>query len=196
MIAESIKNYSDDEIISLINSIMTDEIYAEMSDLKMILAEASARKLEKKYVNVIADRIKRNLENSQEKPSQKRKTEAEKSVGDKEKTVEKKPKVTFDDVYKSDDFEDIEEDNEEKYPVLSFMVGLYKILAWILFIGTMLCGAVISLVMVKNNILVVCGIMLLAIVLSVLILLFMLSKSESIKLKIDIEKNLRKIISK
>ena len=58
MITENIKSFTDEEIMSLINKIVMGEIEAELSDLKAILAEASGRKLEKNYINIIADKIK------------------------------------------------------------------------------------------------------------------------------------------
>ena len=58
MITENIKSFTDEEIMSLINKIVMGEIEAELSDLKAILAEASGRKLEKNYINIIADKTK------------------------------------------------------------------------------------------------------------------------------------------
>ena len=49
MINENLKNLTDEEVINVINKIVTDNEDTELADLKLILAEASGRKLEKKY---------------------------------------------------------------------------------------------------------------------------------------------------
>ena len=55
---ENLKSMTDDEVINVINNIVTDNMDVPLADLKLILAEASGRKLEKKYINIIAERIK------------------------------------------------------------------------------------------------------------------------------------------
>ena len=49
---ENLKSMTDDDVINVINTIVTDNIDVELADLKLILAEASGRKLEKKYINI------------------------------------------------------------------------------------------------------------------------------------------------
>ena len=64
---ENLKNMTDDEVINVINNIVTDNMDVALADLKLILAEASGRKLEKKYINIMLEnnilspQIKRNL---------------------------------------------------------------------------------------------------------------------------------------
>ena len=50
---ENLKNMTDDEVINVINNIVTDNMDVALADLKLILAEASGRKLEKKYINIM-----------------------------------------------------------------------------------------------------------------------------------------------
>ena len=80
--------------------------------------------------------------------------------------------------------------------MLSFLAGLYKVFAWILFAGIIVIGAVLSIVFFKNNMVTVCGVMLGAVLLSVIFLLMLLSVSENIRLKLDIQKNLEKLLEK
>lgn len=194
MITENIKSFTDEEIMSLINKIVMGEIEAELSDLKAILAEASGRKLEKNYINIIADKIKQKIQ--PEQIEQKRKPEFKEP---KPEVSENTKKFNLDELYKSEpDEEDEEEEDyeEEKYPVLSFLAGLYKVFAWILFAGIIVIGAVLSIVFFKNNMVTVCGVMLGAVLLSVIFLLMLLSVSENIRLKLDIQKNLEKLLEK
>lgn len=194
MITENIKSFTDEEIMSLINKIVMGEIEAELSDLKAILAEASGRKLEKNYINIIADKIKQKIQ--PEQIEQKRKPEFKEP---KPEVSENTKKFNLDELYKSEPDEDDEEEEdyeEEKYPVLSFLAGLYKVFAWILFAGIIVIGAVLSIVFFKNNMVTVCGVMLGAVLLSVIFLLMLMSVSENIRLKLDIQKNLEKLLEK
>ena len=113
---ENLKNMTDEEVINYINKVITDNIDLELNELKSILAEASGRKLEKKYINIIAEKIKAKIQ--PEPVEEKRKREVPK-----EPEIKDSVKPTFDDVYS---IPDDEEEDEEKYPVLSFLVGLYK----------------------------------------------------------------------
>ena len=189
MITENIKNMTDEEVIGLINKIVMEEVEPELSDLKTILAEASGRKLDKSYINIIAERIKAKIQPPKAEPKRKERTEKKESVSDNAK------KYTFDDVYKKEDGDEYEED-DDKYPVLSFLSGLYKIFSWILFVGIIVIGGVVSLVMFKDKIFTVCAIMGGSIILSVIFLLFFLGLSEKIRLKLDIERHLRNIMNK
>ena len=189
MITENIKNMTDEEVIGLINKIVMEEVEPELSDLKTILAEASGRKLDKSYINIIAERIKAKIQPPKAEPKRKERTEKKESVSDNAK------KYTFDDVYKKED-DDEYEDDDDKYPVLSFLSGLYKIFSWILFVGIIVIGGVVSLVMFKDKIFTVCAIMGGSIILSVIFLLFFLGLSEKIRLKLDIERHLRNIMNK
>ncbi len=58
MTTENIEKLTDDQIINVINTIFTDDLDVDIADLKKLLSEVSARKLEPKYINVIADKIK------------------------------------------------------------------------------------------------------------------------------------------
>lgn len=188
MINENLKNLTDEEVINVINKIVTDNEDTELADLKLILAEASGRKLEKKYINIIAERIKAKIQ--PEPVEVKRKTEP------KIKPVSQEPaKPTFDDIYSNFE-EDEEEEEYDKYPVLSFLTGLYKVFAWICLVGIIVLAGLVSLLMFKDNLIAVCGIMFGSIVLAIIMLIAFYSMSEKIKISIDIEKHLRDLLDK
>ncbi len=187
---DNLKNMTDDEVINIINKIVTDDENVEIADLKLILAEASGRKLEKKYVNIIAERIKAKI---QPEPVEiKRKTETDEIKKKNDITENSKP--TFDDIYNIS--EDDEEEIDEKYPVLSFLVGLYKVFAWILLVGVIGIAGVMSLYMFSNNIVTVSLLMFGSILLGIILLIIFYSMSENIRIKMDIEQHLRKLIEK
>ncbi len=194
MITDNIKNMSDEEVINLINKIVMEDVRPELSELKVILAEASGRKLEKNYINIIAERIKEKIQ--PEKPEPKRKTEPAKQKAEKPSEKKDSPKkVTFDDVYSpAEDEGSYDEDyDDERYPVLSFLASLYKVFAWVLFVGIIAAGVAVSVMLFKEKMIFVCLTMLSAVVVSVVVLLIFLGISEKIRLKIDIERHLRYI---
>ena len=79
---------------------------------------------------------------------------------------------------------------------MSFLTGLYKVIAWILLVGIILFAGLTSLLVFKDNIILVCGIMFGSIVLAVIMLIAFYSMSEKIKISVDIEKHLRDLLNK
>ena len=186
---ENLKNMTDDEVINVINRIVPDNEDVELADLKLILAEASGRKLEKKYINIIAERIKAKI---QPEPVEiKRKTEHVEAKRNTEIKTET-PKPTFDDVYNADF--DEEDEDDEKYPALSFLVGLYKVFAWILLIGLIIIAVVNSVLLFKDNIYIICLLMFGSIIVGLISFLGLYSASEKIKVQLDMESHLRKLV--
>lgn len=189
---ENLKNMTDDEVINVINKIVTDNEDIDIADLKLILAEASGRKLEKKYINIIAERIKSKM---QPDPVEVKRKSEPVEIKKKNETKTENSKPTFDDVYNIPE-DDEEEEEYEKYPVLSFLVGLYKIFAWILLVGIIAVAGISSLLVFKNNIITVCGLMFGSIIVGIILLIAFYSMSEKIKIKMDIEQHLRKLAEK
>lgn len=183
---EILKNMKDEEIVNYIETIINDNVDLKTSELKSILAEASGRKLEKKYINIIAEKIRAKMQ--PEPVEEKRKKETPKA-----EEPAPKSKPTFDDVYNVEDEE--EDAEEEKYPVLSFLVGLYKVFAVILLIGVITIAGVVSLLLFKEHIPIVCAIMFGSIILGVFLFIAFFSMSEKIKLQLDIEKHLRNLLN-
>ena len=194
---ENLKNMTDDEVINVINTIVTDNIDVELVDLKLILAEASGRKLEKKYINIIAERIKSKIQ--PETVEVKRRTEqpvikiVQEPKNQTKASVEQKP--TFDDVYyASEDDEDFEEEYE-RYPALAFLGGIYKILAWVLLVLSIIGFIAYGIIAFKGVAYLVCATAFCGIITGLIMLLTFYGLAESIKLRLDTEEHLRKIKS-
>lgn len=193
---ENLKSMTDDDVINVINTIVTDNIDVELADLKLILAEASGRKLEKKYINIIAERIKSKIQPEPVeykrrsepvvKPAPEVKVEAVKAQ------TETKP--TFDDVYSSS-YEEEEIEEYEKYPALSFLSGMYKILAWVMLILCVVGSIGIGFIAFKGIVYLVCAMAFCGIVTGLILLLSFYSMAESIKVRLDTEEHLREIKS-
>ena len=181
---ENLKAMTDEEIINFINKIVTDNEDLEIKDLKAILAEISGRKMEKKYINVIAEKIKAKL---QPEPGEERR----KKEPVKEEIL---TKPTFDDIY-TPEYDD-EDDEEEKYPVMSFLVGLYRIFAIIFLIGVIAIAGVISLLVFKEQIVMVCAIMFGSIILGIFLFIGFYGMAEKLKLYMDIERHLEDLLGK
>ncbi len=195
MITENIKSYTDEEVINLINRIVLGEVEAELSDLKTVLAEASGRKLEKTYINIIAERIKEKIQPAPAEAKRRPEPVKEKATKKEEKQEEKKP--TFDDVYNfADEDDDEDEYYEEDYPILSFLSSLYKVFSWVLFGAFIVAGIILSLTMFRGNVIASVCVMLGAIICAAVSLLFFLATAENIKIKLDIERHLRKLADK
>lgn len=89
--------------------------------------------------------------------------------------------------------EDLMEDyNEEKYPVLSFLCGFYKFIAWVLVIASFVAFGIFAAMYFKVNMMMVLGALCVAILLSVLSLLSFYALSEKQQLMLDIERHLRR----
>lgn len=199
---ENLKNMTDDEVINVINTIVTDNVDVELSNLKLILAEASGRKLEKKYINIIAERIKakiqpepveskRNTEQIVVKTVSEIKNDPPKNMAEKENLKSEFSKPTFDDVY-STEFEN-EEEEYEKYPALSFVSGLFKVFAWIMLAGLVILSVIAGVLYFKTPHM-ICGAIFTGIVSGLIIFLVFYCMAESIKIKIDMESHLVKLV--
>ncbi len=195
---ENLKSMTDDEVINVINTIVTDNIDVELADLKLILAEASGRKLEKKYINIIAERIKSKIQPETVEVKRRSEQPVVKPVHEPKNQVPKAPvvqKPTFDDVYNVSDDEDFEEEYE-KYPALAFLSGLYKILAWVFLVLSIMGFIGYGIIVFKGVIYLVCATAFCGIITGLIMLLVFYSLAESIKLRLDTEEHLREINSK
>lgn len=181
---ENLKTMTDEEIINFINKIVTENEDLEIKDLKAILAEISGRKMEKKYINVIAEKIKAKLQPEPVEERRKREPVREETS--------KKP--TFDDIY-TPEYDD-DDYKEEKYPVLSFLVGLYRVFAVVLLIGVIAIAGIISLLVFKEQIAIVCAIMFGSIILGIILFIAFYAMAEKIKLSMDIERHLEDLLNK
>ena len=192
---ENLKAMTDDEVINVINNIVTDNMDVALADLKLILAEASGRKLEKKYINIIAERIKSKIQ--PEVVEVKRRTEpVVKPVPEQKHEASKTQtptKPTFDDVYKPVDEEEEFEQEYEKYPALSFLSALYKILAWVFLVFSIAGFVGYGILKFKGTVYLICAAAFCGIVTGLVLLLAFYGLAESFRIRIDTEEHLRDI---
>ena len=191
---ENLKSMTDDEVINVINTIVTDNIDVELADLKLILAESSGRKLEKKYINIIAERIKSKIQPETvevKRRSEKQVNESKNQVP--KASVEQKP--TFDDVYYASEEDDDFEEEYERYPALAFLGGFYKILAWVFLVFSIMGFIAYGIIAFKGVVYLVCATAFCGIITGLIMLLVFYSLAESIKLRLDTEEHLREINS-
>ncbi|MBQ6907611.1 MAG: hypothetical protein IJQ28_04470, partial [Clostridia bacterium] len=88
---------------------------------------------------------------------------------------------------------DEEDDEDEKYPILSFLISLYKIFAWIFLVGSIGTVVVTAGFLYKFSVFQICLIMFGSLIAGIILLIFFYSCSEKLQWKIDVEKHLRKI---
>ncbi len=191
---ENLKSMTDDEVINVINNIVTDNMDVPLADLKLILAEASGRKLEKKYINIIAERIKSKIQ--PEVVEIKRRSEPVKPTPEPKQDLTKTQAVqkpTFDDVYKAPTEEEEFEEEYEKFPALAFLSAMYKILAWVFMVFSIFGFIGYGILKFKGTIYLICAAAFCGIITGLLLLLVFYSLSESIRLRMDTEEHLRDI---
>ena len=163
---ENLKSMTDDDVINVINT--------------NIIAERIKSKIQPEPVE-----YKRRSE-PVVKPAPEVKVEAVKAQ------TETKP--TFDDVY-STSYEEEEIEEYEKYPALSFLSGMYKILAWVMLIFCVVGSIGIGFIAFKGIVYLVCAMAFCGIVTGLILLLSFYSMAESIKVRLDTEEHLREIKS-
>ena len=192
---ENLKSMTDDEVINVINNIVTDNMDVALADLKLILAEASGRKLEKKYINIIAERIKSKIQ--PEVVEIKRRSEQVMKPAPEQKPDLSKTqtslKPTFDDVYKPVDEEEEFEQEYEKYPALSFLSAMYKILAWVFLVFSIMGFLGYGILKFKGTVYLICAAGFCGIITGLILLLVFYCLAESVRVRIDTEEHLRNI---
>lgn len=185
MVTTNIKNYSDEDIIVMINGVRNEEIAYTMDDLKKLLAESTNRKLDAKYTNAIVNIINREItgENGRKINEEE---EAESSV---KRPVTQKASA---DKNKEPVFSNIYSDDHEKFPVLSFLAGLYKVMAWLMLVVAIAAGSIVGYTYFKDEMLYIAASVFGGIMVGTVLLIFFYAISEKIQLNLEIERHLRK----
>ena len=172
MVTNNLKNYSNEDIILLINGIEDGSILYNLNDLKAILAEVTSRKLGQKYIDFLADLIKKSL-NNDNSPSE---TRLRRQVYKKEE----------------DDEYDLDDGEHEKFPILSLLSSIYKVLGWVMLLSALAIATIFSITMFKDNLIIIAALMFGAVGVGTMFVLIFYAAAESIILKLEIEKHLRK----
>jgi hypothetical protein len=175
LITANLKDCSDEEIIGIIERIKRGQDTYDLDDLKNLLAEVTNRKLGGDYTVALNNLIK--LEITSEGSSKKQPVPGKKSVAMR--------KIAPD-----------SETEEERFPVLGFLTGIYKVAAWLSLVVCIIAGCVVGFVYLSDEILFVVASVLGGICLGTVLLLFFYSMSEGILLKLEMERHLRKMANK
>lgn len=194
MVITNLKDYSDEEVIDIIKKAENKEIPYTLSDLKQLLAEATNRKIEQNYINTLANIMQSEITGDSYIPSptadSKKISRRTKSEGGKTKDIEKIKTVKKANLSPTDmEFGE----NFEKYPVLDFLSGLYKVLAWFLLIGFIALASAIGYIYLKDQTLYLVSAIFSGIFVGVIVFIFLYARAEKIALNLEIEKHLRKI---
>lgn len=173
MVTTNIKEYSDEDIIALVNGSLSGDIPYTLSDLKKLLAEVTNRKLDTRYTNILTNLMKSEI--TGQKGIQ--------SESFPRRQVSRESEPVFDDSFA---------DENEKFPVLSFLSGLFKVVAWVSLVIFIASGAVIGFAYFKGLIMYAAASLLSGIMLGTIFLLFFYAQAEKILLKLEIERHLRR----
>lgn len=203
MVTGSLKNYTDENIIELIESFKAKTVSYTIGDLKAVLAEVNTRQLEG-YAEILGDLIRERIvsgdtvvapavkteeqveEKAEEKVETEEVSEPKKKKREKVKSIQEKTieKETEEDVY------------EEKYPVLSFVSGFLKVFGWIAMAVSVIYGMYNAIVNNLSTPGAAIGSIFTGLLVGTVVLLVCYVKAEGIALKLDIEDHLNKLNNK
>ncbi len=207
MVTGTLKNYTDENIIELIESLKTKSISYNLSDLKAVLAEVNNRKLEGDYAEVLGELIRDKILNgdSVEPAPVKDETKVAPAVTEEDLKQEEKPKKekkekkekervkTVQQKAKDDEYEEVE---GEKYPVLNFLTGFLKFIGWLSLAVSIISGLYTSVTEYLSMPGKAISTIFTGLLVGTVVLLLCYWKSESISLKLDMEEHLDKIANK
>lgn len=166
MVTTDIKEYSNEELTNLIKQLKSGEAECSIIDLKNLLAQATNRKLPAEYIDTVNNLIHSKIED-EAAPEKRRRGKA---------FAEDAP---------------AEPAEEEGFPILSFLAGLYKVVAWFCLAASIAAGCVAGFVYFLDEILFAVACVFVGIAAGTILLLVFYAASENISLKLEIERHLR-----
>ncbi len=202
MVTGTLKNYTDENIIELIESLKAKAIAYNLSDLKAVLAEVNNRHLEGDYAEVLGELIRDKILNGDSTPAPaKEETVVAPAINEEQLEEVKKPKKEKKEKVKSVQEKKKEKDEEieieeDKYPVLSFVTGFLKVLGWISMAVSVIYGMYNA---IANNLAspgAAISSIFTGLLVGTVVLLVCYVKAEEIALKMDIENHLSKLNEK
>lgn len=189
MVTGNLKNYTDENIIELIGSIKDESIAYNLNDLKAILSEVNTRHLDDSYAQLLGELIRKKIIGGDSVPAPK-----EEEVTEVPEEKEEKPKKKPDKIEKIQNKKETNENAEEEdYPVLRFMVSFLKVFGWIVFCGCICYGVFAGITEHLTNVRLALGTVFTGLLLGTVSLLLCYSKSESIAIKLEIVKGIKKL---
>lgn len=221
MVTANLKSYSDGDITALIDGFESGSVAYNLNDLKSVLSEVTSRKLEQRYIDSLANKIKQVLENEAKEVAPTRRQAAqdfedtqvvptlevqERLAAEQASTASMAPVVEPSPSPKQQPREEakamitepnLEElEDTEDYPILTFLASLYKVFAWIMLVGTLVTGGVLCFTWFVDNLLAIIGVMIGSVALAILFVLSFYAAAESIQWKLDVENHLRALREK
>ena len=192
MVTGNLKNYTDENIIELIGSLKDGSIAYNLNDLKAILSEVNTRHLDDSYAQLLGDLIRKKIIEGDSVPA--KEEEEVPQVTEVKEEKEEKPKKKPDKIEKIQNKKETNDNTEEEeYPVLRFMIGFLKVLGWIVFCGSIAYGVFAGVTEHLANVRLALGSVFTGLLLGTVSLLLCYCKSESIAVKLEIVKGIKKL---
>jgi len=183
MVTTNIKQYSDEEIIALIEAAEDVDAPTNIGDLKKLLAEVTNRRLDSGFAGRLNALINQQIAGGNFDEAQTQLTR--RTVGEK---ADNKQKPGFN-PKKHPDF--VEADEEyEKFPVLCFLASLYKILAWFSLIVCIAGGCIVGFMYLADEPLFIAAAIVGGIMAGTVFVLMFYAMAEKILLSLEIERHL------
>ncbi|MCK9479317.1 MAG: hypothetical protein M0R40_07440 [Firmicutes bacterium] len=163
MVTKDFKEFSNEDVIGIIESFKGEQSECDLGELKNLLAEVTNRKLGTQYADTISSLI-------HEKIAVEPKTKEEVKI--KQEAFGKEV---------------------EKFPVLKFVSGLFKVIAWVALAVCTALGVGVSYLYFLEQALLAAAVIFAGIAVGTVWLLVFYVAAEKILIKIEIEKHLRGI---
>jgi len=206
MVTTQLSEYSNEEIIFLIEGVSGGEVPYTLDGLKKLLAEVTNRNLGQEYMNNLTALIEQALSSKDYVPSPtadskkiERSDRIERSAKDKADKIQKKHEDKLEqELNKQMRYEKLAEeiniyDSYDKFPILSFLIGLYKVVAWFVLAGFIAGTSVVAYVFMNTQVIFACVTIFCGVVVGVCLLIALYAKSEKIVLQLEIERHLKNL---
>ena len=218
MVTATLKNYTDENIAELIERIKSKSISYNLNDLKSVLAEVNTRHMDAQYADLLGELIRDKILNGdtdapmqidapeekkeETKPAEEKKEEPEtentepENKKEKKEKKEKPPKKEKERLKSVQQLARDEAGENERFPVLSFTTGFLKVAGWICLAANVIYGLFCSISRYLSNIKMAIGSIFSGLLVGTILLLVLYAWSESISVKLETEKHLRKLADK
>lgn len=224
MVTATLKNYTDENIAELIERIKSKSISYNLNDLKSVLAEVNTRHMDAQYADLLGELIRDKILNGdtdapmhldapeekkeETKPAEEKKEEPETENTEPENKKEKKEKKEKPPKKEKERLKSVQQlareeaeledeaGENERFPVLSFTTGFLKVAGWICLAANVIYGLFCSISRYLSNIKMAIGSIFSGLLVGTILLLVLYAWSESISVKLETEKHLRKLADK
>ena len=212
MVTATLKNYTDENIAELIERIKSRSISYNLNDLKSVLAEVNTRHMDAQYADLLGELIRDKILNGdtdapmeldspeekkeETKPAEEKKEEPEKEKKEKSPKKEKERLKSVQQLAREEAELEDEAGENERFPVLSFTTGFLKVAGWVCLAANVIYGLFCSISRYLSNLKMAIGSIFSGLLVGTILLLVLYAWSESISVKLETEKHLRKLADK